>query len=137
MYIEENKTIKDIAILLPAVSEKTLYLWAREGNWDQQREEISTTSFSALKQSMILANKKLQEMALSGEIDPAALDAVSKLAKFAERMDKNVNAYGNIILMLDELTSFSQDRYPDELEKFQHVLVEFGQEMGRKFAKKR
>jgi hypothetical protein len=136
LYIEENKSIEDIKKLMPDVAESTLYRWCTDENWDQQREEISTTSFGALKQSMIIANKQLQQMAASGKIDPAVLDAVSKLAKFAERMDKNVNAYGNILLAMQEFTEFLSDREPELLKKLEPFLIEFGSTMSKKYSKR-
>jgi len=141
MYIEDNIEVPEIAKRM-AIPEATVYRWKADdetagSSWDKQREEISTTSFSALKQSMILANKKLQAMAESGQINPADLDAISKLAKFAERMDKNVNVRGNIILMVEELVAFASERYPEKLDDLQPLLAEFGQAMDRKYSKKR
>ena len=75
-------------------------------------------------------------MAASGKIDPAVLDAVSKLAKFAERMDKNVNAYGNILLAMQEFTEFLSDREPELLKKLEPFLIEFGSTMSKKYSKR-
>ena len=136
LYVEENKSIEEINKLMPDVAVSTLYRWATDENWDQQREEIMTTSFSAIRESMVLAAKELRQMVAKGSIDNKVLDGVAKLAKFAERMDKSANAYGNILLMVGELTAFLSDRDPDALDKIQPLLIEFGQEMGRKYGKK-
>jgi hypothetical protein len=48
-----------------------------------------------------------------------------------------VNAYGNILLMVEEFTQFLAERDSEMLEKLHPYLIEFGDVMARKFSKKR
>jgi hypothetical protein len=137
LYVEEKKTIDEIAILIPTVSTASLYRWCADENWDKEREEISLTSFSTLRKTLILMSKKMDEMVSSGQIDPTVADSIAKLSKVIERLDKDVNAYGNIILMVEELTSFLAERDSELLEKLHPYLIEFGTVMAKKFSKKR
>jgi transposase len=136
LYLEEGLTIEEIAKRMPNVSIQSLYRWNKEEGWDKEREEISLTSFSTLKRTLLLMSKKMEEMVNSGEIEPQVADSIVKLSKVAERLDKNVNAYGNILLMVEELTNFLAERNTEMLDQLHPLLIEFGQEMGRKYSKK-
>ena len=61
LYCEDRKEIPQISKELN-VPEKTLYRWAKDDKWDEQREAMRATSVSAIKQMMSLATAGMQEI---------------------------------------------------------------------------
>lgn len=140
LYCEELNEIPEISTRLN-VPEKTIFRWRAEdrdrGNdWDDDREEMRLTSFSAYKKTLKIAVDKLNQIAISGEIDSKQADAIVKIIKAAKSLYKDVDALGNILLAMGEFTGFLQERDIDLLEKLQPYLQEFGHTMSKKHGKK-
>lgn len=140
-YCEELKEVPEIAVRLN-VPEKTLYRWKSEdkerGNdWDREREEIRTTSFSGYKKTLKLAIDMIDKMAQTGEISTKDADAVQKIVKAVKSLYKEVDNLGNILLTISEFTDFLAERDPEMLEKLQPYLAEFGSVSSKKYGNKR
>lgn len=135
MYCEEGILIPEISKRLN-VPEKTLYRWREEDKWDQEREAMKMTSFSAYKQTLKIAIDKLTSIALSGQIDVKEADALTKIIKSAKSLYKDVDTLGNILLGMSEFADFLQERSPETLDKLQPWIAEFGQTMSKKYGKR-
>lgn len=135
LYLEEKLSLEEIAKRMPQVSIASLYRWSKEESWDKEREEVALTSYGAYKRVLQLAADKITEIAQSGQIDARAADAVTKLLKSVKTLFKDVDAYGNILLAVGELTEFLAERDHDLLEKLHPFLVEFGSAMSKKYGK--
>lgn len=127
------------------VPEKTVYRWKSEDgrrgiDWDQQREAIRMTSFSAAKQmlSAVVArlNSMVEEIKTSGKINPSEVYALRQLLKSVKEIQKDVDKLGNILLAMEEWTDFLSMRDPELLQKLHPYLIEFGNEMSRKHGRK-
>jgi transposase len=144
LYCEELKEIPEISRMVN-VPEKTVYRWKTEDkesgvDWDKEREEIRMTSFSAAK-SMLRAvvtrlDSMVKEIAETNKINPGEVYALRQLLKSAKEIQKDVDALGNIMLMVEELTGFMGERDPAMLQRLHPYLVEFGNEMSRKYGRK-
>lgn len=144
LFIEEMKEIPEIARMLN-VPEKSVYRWKSEDkeagvDWQKDREAVSMTSFSAAK-SMLRAvvtrlDSMVKEIAETNKINPGEVYALRQLLKSAKEIQKDVDALGNIMLMVEELTGFMGERDPEMLQRLHPYLVEFGNEMSRKYGRK-
>ncbi|MCL5266685.1 MAG: DUF1804 family protein [Bacteroidetes bacterium] len=144
LYCEENKDIIEIAKLID-VPESTVRRWKSEdgaaGNdWDKEREEILTTSFSAVKQMLRAATSRLASMVTeiqtTNKINPSEVYALRQLILSAKSLQKEIDNYGNIILAMTEFTEFMAERDHEELERLQPFLSEFGSLMSKKYRRK-
>jgi transposase-like protein len=140
LYCEELKEIPEIAKQLN-IPEQSVYRWRandkkRGVDWDADRESMRMTSFSAYKQTLKIAIDKLNQIAVSGEIDTKQADAIVKIIKAAKSLHKDVDSLGNILLAMSDFTEFLQDRDSEILEKLQPYLVEFGTVMQKKYGKR-
>jgi transposase-like protein len=140
LYIEEKKTIEEIAKLLPNVSIQSLYRWCSEENWDREREEISTTSYSAMKSMLRTAVARMMEIEKDikkdGKINSSEVYALRQLILSAKSLQKDVDNYGNIILTMQEFTDFLAERTPEILKQLEPYLIEFGNTMSKKYGKR-
>jgi len=134
LFVEEGKSLKDIAAQI-GVSEKSLYRWKEEDKWDDDRKTLQLTGSTALKSTLIIAVKKMEEMATSGDIDPKAADAIVKIIKAARSLSKEIDTRGNIMLGLREFTEFIRVEHPEHLSMMQSLLAEFGTWIKRKYPK--
>jgi transposase len=144
LYCEELKEIPEISKMLN-VPEKTVYRWKTEDkeegtDWDKEREEIRMTSFSAAK-SMLRAvvtrlDSMVKEIGETHKINPSEVYALRQLLKSVKEIQKDVDALGNVMLMMQEFTDFLAARDPDMLQKLHPYLVEFGNEMSKKYGRK-
>ena len=144
LYCEETKEIPEIAKLID-VPESTVRRWKSEdaaaGNdWDREREEILTTSFSAVKQMLRAATSRLASMVTeiqtSNKINPSEVYALRQLILSAKSLQKEIDNYGNIILAMTEFTEFMAERDNEELQRLQPYLSEFGSVMSKKYRRK-
>ena len=144
LYCEENKEIPEIA-KLTETPESTVRRWKSEdaaaGNdWDKEREEILTTSFSAVKQMLRAATSRLAtmvgEIERDHKINASEVYALRQLILSAKSLQREIDNYGNIILAMTEFTEFIQERDPQELQRLQPYLSEFGAAMSKKYRKK-
>jgi hypothetical protein len=55
----------------------------------------------------------------------------------AKALQKDVDNYGNVLLMTSELTEFLAERDNETLQLIQPLLIEFGNAMSKKYGKKR
>lgn len=139
-YIEERIELPEISKRLN-VPEATIRRWRQEdlaagSDWDQEREQIGMTSFSAYKQTLKIAIDQLKSIATTGEVDVKTADAIVKIIKSAKSLYKDVDSLGNILLAMTEFTDFLAERDPDALSKLQPYLSEFGTTMQRKYSKR-
>jgi len=144
LYCEEMKEVPSISTMLN-VPEKTVYRWKTEDkdegpDWDKEREEIRMTSSSASKQMLRAVVTRLTsmvgEIAESGKINPSEVYALRQLLKSAKEINKDVDALGNILLMVQELTDFLAERDHGMLQQLHPYIVEFGNEMSKKYGRK-
>jgi len=144
IYCEELKEIPEISRMLN-VPEKTVYRWKTEDkeggvDWDKEREAIRNTSYSSAKQMTFALNstlgKMIEEIKETGKINATDMYAIRQLILSIKSMEKDVDSFGNIILMMNEFTSFMADRDPDILQKLHPYIVEFGNEMSKKYGRK-
>lgn len=142
LAVEEGKSMDEICAAFPHVSPATIYRWKAEDQWDKEREEISMTSFHAMKQMLAAATTGLEEVAkdlkahgMSG-FDSQKSFALLRFLKDVKSMQKDIDNYGNIILTMQEFTSFLSERDPDALRNIQHLLIEFGSVMSKRYGKK-
>ena len=95
LYCEDLKEIPQISKELN-VPEKTLYRWAKDDKWDEQREAMRATSVSAIKQMMSLATAGMQEIVRDVKADGLkALDsqkvfALSKLIRDGKTLSRGI-----------------------------------------------
>lgn len=145
LYIEEMKEVPEISRMLN-VPEKTVYRWKTEDkeqgtDWDKDREAIRLTSFSAAKQMLQAVVTRLgsmvSEIAETKKINPSEVYALRQLLKSAKEIEKNVDSLGNILLAMEEFTTYLSQRDPEMLQKLHPYLVEFGNEMSSKYGRKR
>jgi hypothetical protein len=141
LFIEEHKSLEEIAKSIPDVSIKTLYRWASEGNWQGEKEAISLTSFSAVKSMLQAAVARMTvmvgEIQRDGKINSGEVYALRQLILSAKSLQKEVDSFGNLLLAIEEFTSFLAEQDPEMLEKIHPLLVRFGVEMSKKYGKKR
>lgn len=145
LYLEELKEIPEISKMLN-VPEKTAYRWKAEDrengvDWDKEREEIRMTSFSAAK-SMLRAvvtrlDSMVKEIGESHKINPSEVYALRQLLKSVKEIQKDIDSLGNILLAMEEFTDFIAQRDHEMLQKLHPYLVEFGNEMSKKYGRKR
>jgi hypothetical protein len=136
LYLEENLSLEEIQKRMPQVSIASLYRWSGDEKWDAEREEVALTAFSSHRKILKMISDKLDEIAKTGVIDSGESDSLTKLAKTVKTLFKDVDSYGNIILAIGELTEFLAERDQELLEKLHPYLIEFGNVMSKKFAKR-
>jgi len=144
LYIEEKKEVPEIAKMLN-VPESTVFRWRLEDkeagvDWEKDREAINMTSFSAAK-SMLRAvvtrlDSMVKEIAETNKINPGEVYALRQLLKSAKEIQKDVDALGNIMLMMEEFTDFLAQRDPAKLQDLHPYIVEFGNAMSNKYGRK-
>lgn len=139
LYCDDLKEISEIAKIL-SVPEKTIYRWASEGSWDKEREEIRTTSSSAVKQMLRAAAGRLtdmvEEIKVNKKINPSEVYALRQLILSAKSLQKEVDMLGNILLAVQELTEFIAERDTEILETIRPLLAEFGPYISKKYGKR-
>lgn len=140
MYCEEGKEVAEIAQRLN-VPESSVYRWKQDdadkgSDWDKEREAMRLTSFGAYKQTLKIALDKLTKIANGGEVNSKEADALVKIIKSAKSLYKDVDVLGNVLLAMEEWKDFLNARDPETLQKLIPLLVEFGNEMSRKYGKK-
>lgn len=139
MFLEEKRSIEEIAKLMPNVSIKSLYRWAAEGNWQKEKEEISLTSFSAAKEMLVLAVEQMKQLTADlrkdGKLNPSTVYALRQVILSAKSLQKEVDSLGSILLAMEEWTSFLAERAPDLLKKCEPYLIEFGNLVSKKYRK--
>jgi hypothetical protein len=145
LYIEEMKEIPEISRMLN-VPEKTVYRWKAEDgeggvDWDKEREAIRMTSFSAVKSMYRAVVSRLDsmvgEIVSTHKIDATEVYAIRQLLKSMKEIQKDVDSLGNILLAMEEFTDFLSQRDPTKLQDLHPYLVEFGNEMSKKYGRKR
>ena len=145
LYCEELKEIPEISKMLN-VPEQTVYRWKTEDkeqgtDWDKEREAIRNTSYSAAKQMLLALNsrmtKMVEEIKTSGKIDGSEVYALRQLILSIKSMEKNVDSLGNIMLAMNEFTDFLSQRDQKILQDLSPYLIEFGNEMSKKYGRKR
>ena len=143
-YCEELKEIPEISRMLN-VPEKTVYRWKADDkeqgtDWDKEREAIRNTSYSSAKQMTFALNstlgKMIEEIKVTGKINATDMYAIRQLILSIKSMEKGVDSLGNIILTMNEFTDFLSQRDPAKLQDLHPYLVEFGNEMSKKYGRK-
>jgi transposase-like protein len=143
-YCEESKEVSEIARLLN-VPESTIRRWksqdAASGNdWDKEREALRTTSYSMVKQMMLTLSDRLEKMSeeikASGKINPSEVYAFRQLVLSVKSLEKEDDPYAAIMRFADEYTSYLGEHYPEELQRQQEYIVEFGAAMSKKYRRK-
>ena len=132
LFIEEGRSVKEICAQF-GLNEKTVYRWRDEEGWEKDRETISLTGVSTLKQSMLLAVRAMEKMVQAGEINARDVDAIMKLIKGAKSLSRDIDKRGNIMLGLSEFVEFMRENHQENLQGLQLFLVEFGNWVKRKY----
>jgi transposase-like protein len=144
-YIEEGLDVAAISKRIN-IPETTIYRWKSDdvtsGNdWDKEREAIGLTSFSATKSMLAIVVERMaqmvEEIKTSKKINPSEVYAIRQLMLSAKALQKDVDNYGNVLLMTSELTEFLAERDNETLQLIQPLLIEFGNAMSKKYGKKR
>ena len=87
-YVEEQQTLLQISKRLN-ISDKTLYRWKRDNNWEQKRQKFLSSQYncySSLQELLLYLSKDALEKIKAGEIPEAA--SLNFIAKMSEKMPK-------------------------------------------------
>ncbi len=132
LYVEENKSAKEIAQLLP-VCEKTLSEWINGYRWKEERRKarLQTQSDEAtVKQIM---RKFLAELSdkQPNQITPADLDKVSKLSSTLRTIQSMLDPKAATVFVMKRFMEFVAGKNKELHQSLLTVVPEFFEIMGR------
>ena len=141
LFVEESKSVEEISKLMPKVAIQSIYRWCADGGWQKEKEEISLTSFSAVKSMLQAAVSRMGtmvgEIQRDGKINSSEVYGLRQLILSAKSLQREIDNLGNILLAMGEFTAFLSEREPDLLKKLEPYLIEFGGTMSKKYGKRR
>lgn len=137
LYVESGYTIFRISNLI-GVSATTLYKWAKDGEWERLKREISTTeiqAFETLKRKLIKIINDLDNTNESAE-EATLADKLAKLQKTLTFFEKEKDALGEIARVLVVLREFLIEKgLQKEMELLDEALSEFMPWAEKRFAR--
>ncbi|MGD0591082.1 MAG: hypothetical protein ABSA44_09825 [Bacteroidota bacterium] len=140
LFLEEGKSIEQIATAMPHISIQTIYRWAADGGWQKEKEEIAMTSVSTSKQMLqtlvVQLGRMMETIKTTGVMNSSEIYSIRQLLLSVKALQKDVDSYGGLLLAIGEFTEWLAERDPDALTKIQPLLVEFGNAMSKKYGKK-
>lgn len=87
LYVKENKTPEQIAVLLP-VSQNTLYQWRTKGGWEKKRQVSLTSPRNLADKLRRILERQIEGLEGENAINPGAYDAIYKAFKAIEKLEK-------------------------------------------------
>jgi len=88
LFVEHGVGVSEIAKRLH-ISDASIYRWASEGNWKEDRKSLLLISLDARKSALLFAIKKLNQFAETGKCSPSDADAFAKVMKAARTLIDN------------------------------------------------
>ena len=126
MYVDLDISIEECA-RATGVSDKTIYRWIKEGNWNEKKLE----SHALEKQIYANLKKALNQGLKNYASDPTNKDLqslVSLLKQFKEQNKVTVAYKDNIINFIDRTTDFFLEKGMDEIGNvFKGYIVELAE----------
>jgi DNA-binding XRE family transcriptional regulator len=106
LYIKGDATQKEICENI-GVSEQTMVKWAKEGDWENMRESLTTTKAKQLSiLYTILAGLTAEAKTALEDDDPDTnpdVDSIAKISKSIERLEKDTGVGEMMITGIDFL----------------------------------
>ena len=141
IFIEEGKSIEQISAAMPHVSIQSIYRWAADEKWQEEKDAIAMTSVSTSKQMLntlvIQLGRMMETIKTTGVMNSSEVYSIRQLLLSVKALQKDVDNYGNVLLAIGEFTEWLAERDADALVKIQPLLIEFGNAMSKKYGKKR
>jgi uncharacterized protein involved in tolerance to divalent cations len=141
MFLEENKSIEQIAAAMPHISIQSIYRWAADEEWQKEKDEIAMTSVSTSKQMLqtlvVQLGRMMETIKTTGVMNSSEVYSIRQLLLSVKALQRDVDNYGNVLLAIGEFTEWIAERDPDVLITIQPLLVEFGNAMSKKYGKKK
>jgi len=126
MFVELDISVSECATLM-GVTEKTIYAWIKEGNWNEKKYETRVLE----KQIYSNLKKALNQGLKSYASDPTNKDLqslVSLLKQFKEQNKVTVAYKDNIINFIDKTTDFFLEKNMEEIANvFKGYVVELAE----------
>jgi hypothetical protein len=117
LYIQEDKTVEQIGMLLP-VCANTLYQWKLKGDWGKKRELRLTAPkdmAGRLRRDLI---RQMENLEGEGRLDPAAYDSIYKTFLLLEKLEKTQDLRVLGVTVMQAYSDFlkAQEIGPGELQ---------------------
>jgi hypothetical protein len=141
MYVEDGLKELEISARLN-VPVKTIYRWAKEDKWDDERKALGQTSVNIIKNMLGAAVESMQKITEDVKangieaLDSQKLFALTNLIKEAKKLLKDQDKLGDLLLMAREYTEFMQARDQELLKRNIPLLREFAEEMKKKYGRR-
>lgn len=120
LYLKEKKTPEDIAKLL-GLDRGTIYRWKKDGDWDKDLVESLQTSEGLKSDLMVQLRAEIEKFARGG----GSPDAVAKVWKVIKEIDPTIDRLGTTINVLEDLTSFIGQYYPQLMSDLAEPVERF------------
>lgn len=141
MYVEDGLKEAEISARLN-VPVKTVYRWAKQDNWSEERKAHAQTSVSIIKNMLGAAVESMQKITEEVKahgieaLDSQKLFALTNLIKESKKLLKDQDKLGDLLLMAREYTEFMQARDQELLKRNLPLLRDFAEEMKRKYGRR-
>lgn len=141
MYVEDGLKEAEISARLN-VPVKTVYRWAKDDKWEDERKALGETSVSIIKNMLGTAVGSMQKLTDDVKangieaLDSQKLFALTNLIKESKKLLKDQDKLGDLLLMAREYTEFMQARDQEMLKRNLPILREFAEEMKKKYGRR-
>ena len=126
LYIEMDKGVEELT-RLTGISDKTIYRWIKDGEWESKKTESRALEKKIEKNLKRALNKGLESFAENTE-NKDLQSLVSLLKQFKETHKPTAAYKDNIIKFLDRTKDFFLEKnMPESVEIFNSVLVELAE----------
>ena len=133
LYTKENKTVAQIVELLHgAVSQNTVYQWAKKGDWGKERAAALNNPRDLAEWLRKTLNDQMEALQAEAQrnptvINPGMFDAIYKTVLTIEKLEKSQNLKTAAIVVLGQYGEFLRglDLAPGELQMHSGRMGEF------------
>lgn len=132
LYVYEDKECLYISKLYN-IPESTIRRWAKQGNWNQLKNDMNESSMKAVINVKKILPTLIAKLENSENL-PKDVDALSKAVSALKKLEKNVDIVGNTLMVFREFTLFIKPIDPQVIENIQDHIEPFIKHLQKKFS---